>query len=692
MFGFGALSELSISEIPVSGAPPASPVQSGQYSVLLAAFLALPFQPAIAPQSTNLCLLARPATVALPLPAYERNFPAQVHVLPGLFPNPDTSRGSPKTLLPADPRQRFLALQLPPLSQPGLTPNPDTSRGTPETLRPEINPPRGNVAPFQQQTQTTRDQWLPADTTQDMPSTLRQPPSPFVPAPHYPPPRFWFQPADTTQDTPETLRPESTVPAGTTAPQFAPVAKPANNWLPADTSQGQPEMDRQPPLVVAPTFSPQATPYLPADSSRGTPAPLQQPPTPVIPAPHLAPTLYPSLPADGSRGTPETLRPEAATPSGINSPEFVPLQHPVNEWLPADTSQGLGAALRPFPLPTGTNAPFFAPVRYWFQPADSSAGTPEGLRPEIKLPIGEDAAPFFQVQHPNLEWLSPDTSRGLPSTLRSPPAPFVPPAHFAPVFYPGLPADTSRGIPKALQPEVRPPAGQQSLIVPLWQPQPVVNTSAGLNAGTIPLALPPGKQVYIAPAQVAPQPQETSRSSYGTFYPFIQQANPPGQAAFVALPQWPGQVVDTTAPQAEALIRPPGPPIPPTPPAVTYGGVWVYGLTHWKRLRGELTDADDYQITPETMLAVGRVVERIPEPTTADDAAAKILLRLEMERQRKEWDAAYLDVLEAYRAGYRDYMADLEVKTRAKREAAEQEERQRKAKRRRHLIYLLLDQ
>lgn len=128
----------------------------------------------------------------------------------------------------------------------------------------------------------------------------------------------------------------------------------------------------------------------------------------------------------------------------------------------------------------------------------------------------------------------------------------------------------------------------------------------------------------------------------------------------------------------------------PTPPSTSnYGGVWTYGLKHWKRLRGELDESEDAEIAPETLLAVGKVVERIPEPVSTYDTESRLLLRLEAERRRQEWSEAQLDVLEAYRAGMREYFADQRALARVEREA--RETAARAAKRRRHLILLLLD-
>lgn len=122
------------------------------------------------------------------------------------------------------------------------------------------------------------------------------------------------------------------------------------------------------------------------------------------------------------------------------------------------------------------------------------------------------------------------------------------------------------------------------------------------------------------------------------------------------------------------------------PAAITYGGVWMYGLTHWKRLRGELDEP-----SPELVETVARVVQRVPD----DDVAARILLRLETERRGRVWDQTYLDALEAYRAGYAEYLDQLKVQDRARRDAyAQQQEamaRHAAMIKRRLALILLLD-
>lgn len=100
--------------------------------------------------------------------------------------------------------------------------------------------------------------------------------------------------------------------------------------------------------------------------------------------------------------------------------------------------------------------------------------------------------------------------------------------------------------------------------------------------------------------------------------------------------------------------------VPPSPTVSTYGGVWMYGLRHWKRLRGE-----DEDVQPEVVAAVAQVVQRVPD----DDVASRILLRLETERWGREWNQTYLDALEAYRAGVADELANVRENARLRQDA-----------------------
>ena len=126
-------------------------------------------------------------------------------------------------------------------------------------------------------------------------------------------------------------------------------------------------------------------------------------------------------------------------------------------------------------------------------------------------------------------------------------------------------------------------------------------------------------------------------------------------------------------------------------PGPTYGGVWMYGLKHWRALRGELEEPE-----PEVVDTVAAIVKRTPYPD--QDAASRILLRLELEARDRAWEQIYLDTLEAYRAGFGEYLDELRAQDRARREAmaVAQLERDRAAaaallKRRRLAAFLLLD-
>ena len=123
-------------------------------------------------------------------------------------------------------------------------------------------------------------------------------------------------------------------------------------------------------------------------------------------------------------------------------------------------------------------------------------------------------------------------------------------------------------------------------------------------------------------------------------------------------------------------------------PGPTYGGVWKYGLAHWKKLRGEKEPEPE----PELVDQVAAIVTRTPYPD--QDIAGRLLLRLELEARARAWDQIYLDALEAYRAGFGEYLDELRAQDAARRRQMELDRAAAAAalkRRRRIAAFLLLD-
>jgi hypothetical protein len=116
-----------------------------------------------------------------------------------------------------------------------------------------------------------------------------------------------------------------------------------------------------------------------------------------------------------------------------------------------------------------------------------------------------------------------------------------------------------------------------------------------------------------------------------------------------------------------------------------YGGVWLYGLKHWQRLRqGQHVEEEDEEIPLPVVEEIATVVARIPEPVTPDDTEARLLLRLELEGKRQVWRASYIEALAAYREGYREMLLEMHGRQLESLRAAQQQ------RRRRQLAHLLL--
>lgn len=183
---------------------------------------------------------------------------------------------------------------------------------------------------------------------------------------------------------------------------------------------------------------------------------------------------------DTSRGTPKTLLTEVTLPTGHAL--FLPA--PDLRRSVVDTTQDTSAPLLSVPRPF-IPAPFFHPVRFWFQPNDTSAGTPKGLLPE-SLPAGR----AFFVPVPDQNRTVIDTSCGTAVVAQVAPSPFVPAPQLAPIRFWFQPADSSAGIPKVLFNDATSPNFNYQHTAPVWRIQ-VNDTSASSPVGLLTAFVPP---------------------------------------------------------------------------------------------------------------------------------------------------------------------------------------------------------
>lgn len=354
----------------------------------------------------------------VPLPASAAHVqPAQVHVRPGLFPNADTSHGSPKTLL-ADKQLPVFVLPALWQGQHGKLEwlNPDTSRGTPKALFADKQlpfEPAPQFAPVAKPSPVV-------DTSIDTPLALLTVvlPPPLVVAPNYPPPRLLWLPADTSRGVPKGLIPDAQAPVFV-PPHLAPNAKQAPT---PDTSQDTPLgllAALAPPFVPAPHYPPPRLMWLPADTTLGTPKWVR--PDAQLPFPAMQQTapdrVRPAV--DTTLGTPPPLV-TVLIPPTVVAPHFGPSSRPLNGWLPADATRATPKALlADAQLPFAILQP---PVLDRLRPVvdTSQSALAAQLAPNIgALPPGMATPPGLQ----KFQWQPPDGSAGVPKTLREEPEP-----------------------------------------------------------------------------------------------------------------------------------------------------------------------------------------------------------------------------------------------------------------------------
>lgn len=300
--------------------------------------------------------------------------------------------------------------------------NPDTSQGTPKTLIADArNPQFSSLSQAAQQ--HPRNELLNADTSRSQPVTLRvvATPAPLVNVPSHGPDQSARRVnGDTSRSAWAVLQPLAAAPPLVNPVQVSPAKF---WWQPDDTSAGTPKQliaDAVAPLANAVHFSvdrlrPVVAATLPS------PAPLLQPvlpSPPVVNAVHLVPPKFWWQPDDTSAGTPkpatadavaplvnvaflgvDRARPVADTSRGMSAALAVPPppapfvatpQSQTDRTRPVvDTSKAsplalLNQALLPPPL---VNLPHMVPPRFWWQPADTSAGMPKVVKPDRALPF-----------------------------------------------------------------------------------------------------------------------------------------------------------------------------------------------------------------------------------------------------------------------------------------------------------------
>jgi hypothetical protein len=262
----------------------------------------------------------------------------------------------------------------------------------------------------------------------------------------------------------------------------------------------------------------------------------------------LHPGHQTALNLDTSKGTPKTLYADNVI---LRQPV---IQNQVVKRQVVDTSRGTPTVLqlaqnRFEPLP------HFAPVRFWWQPPDSSQSTPKTLYTDAFTPT-------FNYQHtpPDRVRRVTDTSRAEANVLYGDVnIAFVPPSHFAPVRFFWQPQDTSQPLFGGLA--VAPPAP----FTPAphyppprywWQPQDTSQSTPTAFSGDAFIAFVPPP--HFVPLRFWWQPLDTSQATAKVLYGDAFQAfvNPP---QFLVDPVRP--VYDTShGSPAEEVVAPVVPP------------------------------------------------------------------------------------------------------------------------------------
>jgi len=281
---------------------------------------------------------------------------------------------------------------LPPKSQ--LVQNADTTRGSPKGLLADAQ------LPFQALKVTAPDRRRPVtDTTKGQPLTLKAAVAPVVVPPH-----------------------------------FAPPPRPDRNRLPPDTSRGAINADAQAPAGESAAWAPIALVRNVVDTTQSQPLTLQAIVPPFVPAPHIGPLRFWWQPPDTSWSAAKAIIADAQLPFQITQQTAPDRIRPV-----VDTSESAYALQNAVVIPPFVPAPHYGPVKFWWQPQDSSEGTPKGLTQDGQVP--------FAI----LAQTAPDRTRPVADTSQSAfavqnqivAAPFVPAPHVAPAKFQWQPPDGS---------------------------------------------------------------------------------------------------------------------------------------------------------------------------------------------------------------------------------------------------------
>lgn len=295
-------------------------------------------------------VLAVPSVIPLPISA-AHSFPLQVIRKPNEWLNPDTSRGTARTLIAKEvriPNGTVAPHFVRPHHEKNEWINPDTSKGTAKTLIKELTRPDGTVAPFFVQLQHGRNEWLNPDTTQDVPKVLL---------------------------------PEVTGPSGINAPFFQQVQRTLQQWLNPNTSIGTAKSlysDQIPPRKVPPHFviaEKAVANWLPADTTKGSAKTLIREvklPFFVLNQPSPSPVLNVT---DTARGTPNFLF-TLPLPPGF----ALQLAAPVYQFQVVNTSQASNAIYYP---PTPIVSPAAGNAILWIV-------GPKGIKTKIRFISGTE--------------------------------------------------------------------------------------------------------------------------------------------------------------------------------------------------------------------------------------------------------------------------------------------------------------
>lgn len=347
--------------------------------------------------------------------------------------------------------------------------------------------------------------------------------------------------ADTTHSTPQTLTNDPNRPVGKTVLHNAPIEF---RRQVVDTTQDTPktlfvdaatEGPGQEDYCIA---QPQRFPHLISDTTAGSPAALTSvavviPPT--VPPVHLAPIRYWYQPVDTSQSTAKALYGDAATEGpgqedyciaqparfphlgADTSHGFTPLDPvgkqqtasavPLTGYV-ANTTAGTPQVLTALVSPPIVPAPHLAPLRAWWQPADSSQSVP-------KVVFADATIPFENYQHTAPDRLRPvtDTSQQTPAPLTQlVAAPFVPPPHFGPQRFWFQPSDTSQSLAKSIFADSTTPFENYQHSAP-DRIRPVADTSQSSPGTLTQLVAPPTvPPPHLPPLRFFWQPADTSQS------------------------------------------------------------------------------------------------------------------------------------------------------------------------------------